>query len=264
MHTENANKTLEQILRAYIKFDQTDWDEHLDAAEMAYNNSVHASTGSTPYYLNYGQEILMPLDHAIAELLPTNNPDAATRIEKLKKALAEARKNIETAQKRQSQYVDTHRQEVVFKEGDQVLLSTEHLKLVGIASPITPKFAAKFIGPFKVKRVVNTNAYELDLPTTLEIHPVINISRLRRYYDGTAMFPHRTQTLPRPAPTITEQGAAVYEVEQIIAKRGSGNRLRYLVRWVGYPLYECTWEPLHNLKDATDAIQQFQQTLSAH
>lgn len=86
-----------------------------------------------------------------------------------------ARKNIRLAQQRQAQYVDTHRRKIVFKEGDQVLLSTDHLKLIGINSSITPKFAAKFIGPFKVLKAVNDNAYELELPTTLEIHPVINI-----------------------------------------------------------------------------------------
>lgn len=265
--TENANKTLEQVLRSYIKFDQTDWDQHLDAAEMAINNSIHASTGYTPYYLNYGQEIILPLDRAIAELLPTNNPDAFNRIKKLKEALMQARKNIEAAQRRQSQYVDSHRREVIFKEGDEVLLSTEHLKLIGnnsnkTKSQVTPKFAAKFIGPFKILKVVNNNAYELELPTTLEIHPVINIDRLKPYHDGSLMFPHRSRSGIRPPPTtVTADGTPTYEVEQIIAKRGTGKQLRYLVRWLGYPLYECTWEPVSNLKDAQQAIADFEDNL---
>jgi hypothetical protein len=49
------------MLRAYIHPSQTDWDEHLLAAEFAYNNSVNASTGFTPFYLTNGQHPRTPL-----------------------------------------------------------------------------------------------------------------------------------------------------------------------------------------------------------
>ena len=45
--TERANRTIEDMLRAYEAPHQSDWDEHLIAAEFAYNNSVQASTDST-------------------------------------------------------------------------------------------------------------------------------------------------------------------------------------------------------------------------
>jgi hypothetical protein len=53
--TERANRTIEDMLRAYVTPHQTDWDLHLTAIEFAYNNSVQASTGYTPFYLNYGR-----------------------------------------------------------------------------------------------------------------------------------------------------------------------------------------------------------------
>jgi len=49
--TECANRTIEDMLRAYVAPHQSDWDEHLITAEFAYNNSVQASTGFTPFYL---------------------------------------------------------------------------------------------------------------------------------------------------------------------------------------------------------------------
>jgi len=57
----------------------------------------------------------------------------------------------------------------------------------------TPKFTFKYIGPFTIPRVVNANAYayELDLPPQLQIHPVLNISRLEQHRDGHAAFPAR-------------------------------------------------------------------------
>ena len=116
-----------------------------------------------------------------------------------------------------------------------MLLSTEHLKMLG-ADKRTPKFTFKYIGPFKMKRVVNDNAYELDLPPQLQIHPVLNISRLKPYRDGHAAFPARPAADSRPPPEVAlEDGAPVFEVESIIAKRGAGARTRYLVKWRGYP-----------------------------
>ena len=82
---------------------------------------------------------------------------------RLQSDLARARAHIEQAQQRQAHYADQHRRAVTFTVGDKVLLSTEHLKLLG-ADKRTPKFTYKYLGPFKIKRVVNDNAYELDLP----------------------------------------------------------------------------------------------------
>jgi hypothetical protein len=188
--TERANRTLEEMLRSRINFAQTDWDEHLSMAELAVNNAQQASTGFSPFYLNYGKEVELPLDRAVAELRPTNNPEAATRIRRLHDDLARAHENLERAQQRQARYANQHRRDVTFKVGDQVLLSTEHLKMLG-SEKRTPKFTFRYLGPFKIKRVVNANAYELDLPPTMQIHPVLNIDRLKQYRDGRLAFPDR-------------------------------------------------------------------------
>jgi len=42
----------------------------------------------------------------------------------------------------------------------------------------TEKLIEWFVGPYKVKRVVSTNAIELKLPNTIKIHLVVNISRV--------------------------------------------------------------------------------------
>lgn len=258
--TERANRTLEEMLRSRINFQQNDWDEHLDMAELATNNALHASTGFTPFYLNHGRDAKLPLDHAIAELVPTNSPEAADRIARLQSDLHRARVNIETAQHRQARYLDPRRRDVTFSVGDKVLLSTEHLKMTGVAGTRSPKFTYKYIGPFTVKRKVNDNAYELDLPRQLQIHPVLNISRLKQYHDPSVSFPSRPQPDHRPpADSIREDGAELFEVESIIAKRGSNRRVEYLVKWLGYPHWESTWEKSSSLlPDAEEAVAEFE------
>jgi len=39
----------------------------------------------------------------------------------------------------------------------------------------------RFIGSYKVKKIVSVNTVELELPSIIRIYPVVNISRIYRY-----------------------------------------------------------------------------------
>jgi hypothetical protein len=54
-----------------------------------------------------------------------------------------------------------------------------------------------------------------------------------------------------------------YEVERILEKKGTGKRLRYLVKWIGWPEEDNTWEPVENLTNAKDLISAFEEKLKA-
>src|SRR5215208_5186083 len=58
--TERMNRTMEDMLRAYVNYKQDNWDECLAAAEFAYNQATQASTGFSPFKLDCGQELLVP------------------------------------------------------------------------------------------------------------------------------------------------------------------------------------------------------------
>ena len=51
--TERQNSTIEVYLRAFVNWKQNDWARLLPMAEFAYNNAKNASTGHTPFKLNY-------------------------------------------------------------------------------------------------------------------------------------------------------------------------------------------------------------------
>jgi len=40
------------------------------------------------------------------------------------------------------------------------------------------KLTEQFVGPYKVKRIVSSNAIELELPRSIKIHSVVNVSRV--------------------------------------------------------------------------------------
>jgi len=43
------------------------------------------------------------------------------------------------------------------------------------------KLTEQFMGSYKVKGVVLTNAIELELPSSVKIHPVVNVSQVCLY-----------------------------------------------------------------------------------
>ena len=50
------------MLVAALEGHHFDWDKQLKMACFAYNTSVHATTGYTPFYLMHGYEARLPVD----------------------------------------------------------------------------------------------------------------------------------------------------------------------------------------------------------
>ena len=85
------------------------------------------------------------------------------------------------AQEEMRKYADRKRREgVEFKVGDLVLLSTKELKW-HMKGRRSEKLTEQFIGPYKVKSIISANAVEIQLPSTVHIHPVVNVSKLQMY-----------------------------------------------------------------------------------
>jgi hypothetical protein len=146
--TEIANKSIENYLRHFVAENQDDWDKFLLFAEFAYNNSLHESTGSTPFRLNHGFDPNLPSSFEVFEAMhpkipkPRRGgkcPGAEEFYKKIQFSITEARINLEAAQQRQKAYADTKRREVKFKKGDLVLLSTAnlHIKFALILSALS-------------------------------------------------------------------------------------------------------------------------------
>jgi len=64
-----------------------------------------------------------------------------------------------------------------YKVEDLVMLSTKDLKYQMVRRR-TEKLTERFVGPYKVKEIISSNAVKLELPSTVKIHPVVNISRI--------------------------------------------------------------------------------------
>ena len=100
--------------------------------------------------------------------------------------------------------------------------------------------------------------YKLELPFHVKDHPVFHVSRLKEYVDPATFDPDRPVP-PRPEPDFVD-GEPEYEVEKILDRRGRHPNFKYLVKWEGYPDSDNSWEPINNLRNAKDLIEEFEAT----
>jgi hypothetical protein len=262
---ENRQRTANTMLRHYVDFEQTDWDMKLLRAAHAINHTKSVSSGLTPFEVMFRRYPRLPLDAALAEQLPAGPAPSALPavnnfLDRHRYIWTMAKQNMLKAQSDQKRHADKHRREEQFAVGDEVLLSVRDLVLAVDNSQQhrAAKLTGRFIGPLKVTRVINPNAYELELPPQLHIHPVQNISKLRHYIRSPDRFVGRPQPLPRPPPECADAaGDGQYVVERILAQRKNGRRQQYLVKWTGYPIEESSWEPRANLR-CPDLLAEFE------
>ena len=122
---ERLNKSLVKILCKLISDHRRDWADLVPKAVLAYNTSVHESTGFTPYRLMFGREAILPLDAVLK--LETSPPQRGGQsyldyVVQQKKQLEETehivRENLKRAQKTQKAYYDTKCHGQRFHVGD--------------------------------------------------------------------------------------------------------------------------------------------------
>ena len=104
------------------------------------------------------------------------------------------------------------------------------------------KLKMKKFGPCKIlKKHDSGNAYEVELPTELNISPVFNISDLTEYHEGGVEDEVTAAQWSIPATSSDNK-----EIEDILDSRvGRSTRNRtyeeYLVKWKGRPVEDSSW-----------------------
>jgi len=173
-------------------------------------------------------------------------------IEKMKEIQEEAKAALGKAQADMRKYADRKRSDVEeYKVGDLVMLSTKDLKYQMVGRR-TEKLTERFVGPYRIKKIILSNAIELELLSTVKIHPVVNVSRIRRYV-GQVEGQKKEQLLP-----VIIEREEKWEVERILNKRRIRGKDKYLVCWKEFTAESNTWEGRENLKNTKEVIEEFE------
>jgi transposase InsO family protein len=251
--TERANRTIEDLLRAYCSQDQKQWDNFLKPICFAYNQATQVSTGHSPFYLTHGYHPLCP---ATLHLGAATNAAAHSMATRVQTAIKLTREHLKKAQEKQKLYADRKRRDLEFEEGDRVYLDTSDLSL---KEGQVRKLTEKRIGPYLIKKKLSPVNYVLDLPKEYSrIHATFHISKLTKAQEGMRA-PVDDEGEARP--TIVEvgplDGTDLWVVEDIVDREwrwhsyanGTGRwNAYYLVKWEGFPELENSWEPLWQLR----------------
>jgi hypothetical protein len=129
--------------------------------EFAINDSIHASTGYTPFQLVFAESPHSHLDLFLEEIKKTNPPtrdknllDARNFMQQWRNNLGDARKALQVAQAVQSNLYDRSRKAVQFAIGDRLLISRNHLSIPA-DKDVPLKLRALYDGDYPVIKVLS-------------------------------------------------------------------------------------------------------------
>jgi hypothetical protein len=240
--TERKMQEIQAYLRMFLP-DQKDWKEWIPILQFALNDAISTTTKETPHNATFGTDRKNVWNKEF-----TNEEEKTDKLSKLHRQMA---LEIKWNHEKMKEYYDKSRVEApCLERGDRVYLRR---RTKGNSKDNIPskKEVAKlddiFLGPFKIKKKLPFNNYELWLPPKMKIHPVFHISLLK---------PTENKA------TKEDIDLREYEVEKIVDQRKKGSQKFYKVRWKGFSREEDTWEPQKNLNCPTK-IQEFEESLAS-
>ena len=114
------------------------------------------------------------------------------------------------------------------------------------------RLSPRFAGPFKILKTVGLNAYKLELPTHLKVHPVFHVNLLKKYVANSHHVLQESYNL-------REDGSLQIKPEYILDRRVKQLRSRslveVLVKWDMYPVEDASWVDLDVLQAEYPSFQ---------
>jgi hypothetical protein len=250
--TERANRTISQILRSIIRPDQLNWVNKIPAVEFAINSSVSASTGYSPFELNYGH---LPDSSGFFKSVSAS-PGVKEFAEKARWNLLEAHDHIITYRTQQTYHANQRRREEdQYKPGDLAYLSTADLRL---PKSRARKLLPRYIGPYRITEYnPRSHTVKLALPEELRkrrIHDVFHVSKVKQaHQNDLTLFPHRDILVFYDFGHNEELESVVRD---IIAHRWEGRNNDKLKFYLRFEDGDCEWREW-SLCDDLEALDSY-------
>ena len=154
---KRTNQTLEQYLRHYFYFKQSNWTDLLPLVQFAYNNQQHSTTGLSLFYANLGQHPNWNPNNNTAN---SSSEAATATVDNITELHCKLSKKIRQEGESTAQQINKKKLKgPTFKEEDKVYLLIENLK----SKQKCKKLDHVQIGPFEVKQHTSNVNYRLKL-----------------------------------------------------------------------------------------------------
>lgn len=285
--TEVMNQGLEISLRAYIGPNRDDWASKLDGLALAYNSTPHTATGFSPAYLLRGYHPItsstlihspesidrpgeksgstrLRCDAIIEDMnaIDSHIPEAFNMAEEFQAERQRAQEALMLGQQYQKRAYNRGRLTTELNVGDLVLLNPHSLALLKDVKGRGQKLLMKYDGPFEIIKKLSPVSYQLRLPKSYGMHPILNIAHLEKYEASPREYGERpTKDLNRDDFEVHQE----YEVDKIISERWkkarNGRRiLQYLTRFKGYSADSDEWLSSNQLRNAPEVLAEWRAT----
>ena len=185
---ERFNRTMLAMLASTVEEDPSNWEQHLRKVCMAYNTSVHPSTGYAPFYLMFGRLARLPVDIMYGSC-PTEPVLPHQYVKTLKAtmegAYEKAREHLKATAVRSEELYNKRVHGREFQVGE----------LVWLNNPVVPrgrsrKLHCPWTGPFKVIKKISPVVYRLqDKRPGSRKRVVVHFDRLKPCPDNIRIKP---------------------------------------------------------------------------
>ena len=176
--TEVTNRSLGNLLRCLVQENTDTWDDLLPRAEFAYNASGHRATGLSPFQVNTGRTPNLPVDLIFLLTQAPHSTEAVNFATDLTEIHQQVKERIADYNAKVKRAADVHRRPLEFREGDMVMV---RLRPERYAAERAHKLHPRAAGPYRVRRVINSNAYNIAIPSDWGIPSTFNICDLVLY-----------------------------------------------------------------------------------
>ena len=176
--TEVTNRSLGNLLRCLVQDNKASWDELLPRAEFAYNASSHRATGYSPFQINTGRNPNLPIDLVPLPALKTTSAEAVDYATDLTAIHQQTKARITAYNTKIKETADARRRPLAYQVGDLVMV---RLRPERYAMEKAHKLHPRAAGPFSIRRIVNPNAYDVEIPPEWGISSTFNIGDLVAY-----------------------------------------------------------------------------------
>ena len=178
--TEVVNRSVGNMLRCLCEGKLGTWDQMLAQAEFAYNSSVNRATRLSPFQIVYGRLPHFPADisfHSIEKESEEANVFMRERAKFFSQVQGKLREGYAKVESR----INKKRKEKLFEVADLVWVYVSKDRYpVGQHNKLKPRK----IGPCKVVKKINSNAYQVELPEGWRISNTFNVADLYAYHES--------------------------------------------------------------------------------